>query len=214
MNRLETLFSTLHFQVQIYKNLRAREILQVINSYAFQTDHSNYDCFVCCILSHGENGGKLVSFEGSKFTLNEVTSPFRASVCPSLSAKPKVFLVQACRGEEYQTCGNFEADFNYEADFNCKEMNYSVPDFADFLIGYATVAGFRAHRHRLQGSVFIQTLCETIESFATRLDFLGIFTKVNEKISRMEFEGPPGTDWKTKQIPELKSTLTRRLFFT
>ncbi len=204
--RFEKLFKSLNYNVITLKNLNARGIFRQVNDMAFETDHSKMDCFVCCILAHGEAGGRLISSDGKPFTLSEITTSFSSSRCDTLSGKPKIFLIQACRGEEFQ------GGANYSVDAGCS-VSYSIPDQADFFVGYATVAGYKAHRHRTAGSVYIQTLCELLERHAAKADIHKLFTKVHERISKMEFEGPADSPWKVKQIPEVKHTLTKNFKF-
>ena len=52
---LEKLWSNLNFVVKVERNLKAHKIYDVVREFS-QKDHSNFDCFVCCLLSHGKNG--------------------------------------------------------------------------------------------------------------------------------------------------------------
>lgn len=68
-------------------------------------DHSAYDAFVLVILSHGKEDGVYGidgdTKKGSGFVLlDEITSLFDGTSCPSLSGKPKMFFIQACQGGE------------------------------------------------------------------------------------------------------------------
>lgn len=158
MTRLERLFKMLNFSVKIYKNLSAREILKTLTALAYDEDHSDFDAFVCCILAHGRSGGRLVGSDGDSFTMSEVTSPFTSRRCPSLAGKPKLFLVQACRGEELQL-GEYAADAyltdalpgephavdsrpqlqstRARTEEVTRNRRHIVPDMADFFIGCA-----------------------------------------------------------------------------
>ena len=154
MTRLERLFKALHFSVKLFKNLSAREILKTTTAIAYDQDHTDYDAFVCCILAHGRDGGRLVGSDGDSFSMSEMTSPFSARRCPSLAGKPKLFLVQACRGEELQL-GEYAADSYLTDALPCephvadrqaptrgptvqltRHHRHVVPDMADFFIGY------------------------------------------------------------------------------
>ena len=73
-------------------------------------DHSAYDAFVLVILSHGnENGvygldGNICKDDSKKsgfVSLDDITTLFNGTNCRSLSAKPKLFFIQACQGGEY-----------------------------------------------------------------------------------------------------------------
>jgi len=83
---------------------KIRELLQALS---FQ-NHSAYDAFVLVILSHGNKDG-VYGTNGARTNgepaedagfvlLDEITSFFDGSKCPSLGGKPKMFFIQACQG--------------------------------------------------------------------------------------------------------------------
>lgn len=55
-------------------------------------DHSDYSCFVCCVLSHGEYG--ILYARDGKYSTENLFTPFRGDACPSLVGKPKMFFIQ------------------------------------------------------------------------------------------------------------------------
>ena len=52
---LEGMFKALYFKVNIERNLGKEKILQVLDKVA-KGDHTAYDCFVLCLMSHGQEG--------------------------------------------------------------------------------------------------------------------------------------------------------------
>ena len=52
---LEMMFKALYFEVTIERNLGKEKILQVLDNVA-KSDHTAYDCFVLCLMSHGQEG--------------------------------------------------------------------------------------------------------------------------------------------------------------
>ena len=78
--------------------LFSQEMMDAIELEA-KSDHSNYDCFACAVLTHGGRGifygvdGETVSAKAFKNAVN-------GSNCKSLVGKPKLFIIQACRGGE------------------------------------------------------------------------------------------------------------------
>jgi len=64
-------------------------------------DHQRYSGFVCCILSHGAIGA-IYGTDGRTVLIKDLTVFFKASICPSLCGKPKMFFIQACQGTEKQ----------------------------------------------------------------------------------------------------------------
>jgi len=96
---LERLFGEkLDFKVEVYHDLSDAEICNELFARA-STDHSNFDCFVCFVLSHGVNGA-IYGANGKLVQIKQITSYFRPSSCHSLCGKPKLFFIQACQGTE------------------------------------------------------------------------------------------------------------------
>ncbi|XP_067892043.1 caspase-8-like isoform X2 [Heterodontus francisci] len=98
--RLERVFRWLTFQVIRFENLTAEEMREKMNCYR-EKDHTSHDCFICCILTHGERG-VMCGTDGEQIPIQEITSLFSASQCHSLRQKPKLFFIQACQGSKKQ----------------------------------------------------------------------------------------------------------------
>jgi len=56
-------------------------------------DHSDADCFVCVVLSHGEDG--VIYGTNGTLKLHSLIEMFKGDHCPSLAGKPKIFFIQA-----------------------------------------------------------------------------------------------------------------------
>ena len=90
---LYSLFCALKFETVVYKNQTSKQIINIFDYYATM-DHSNEDCIICAILTHGEEG--LIYSTDGKLMLKELTTKFRSK---SLRGIPKLFFFQACQGE-------------------------------------------------------------------------------------------------------------------
>lgn len=58
-----------------------------------KADHSDSDCLIVVVLSHGEEG-QLYS-KDYPYVPDTLWSPFSGENCPTLAGKPKIFLIQA-----------------------------------------------------------------------------------------------------------------------
>lgn len=58
-------------------------------------DHSENDCFVMCILTHGDDG--FLYSKNSSYRHDDIFSMFTAEKCKSLAGKPKLFFIQVGR---------------------------------------------------------------------------------------------------------------------
>nr|XP_058909430.1 caspase-8 isoform X2 [Kogia breviceps]XP_058909431.1 caspase-8 isoform X2 [Kogia breviceps] len=207
---LRKTFSELHFEIVHYKDYTAKKICEVLKSYQ-SMDHNNKDCFICCILSHGDKG-IIYGSDGQEAPIYELTSYFTGSKCPSLLGKPKIFFIQACQGDNYQRGIAVEADSEQKEAY--LEMDSSlqkkyIPDEADFLLGMATVNNCVSYRSTMEGSWYIQSLCQSLRERCPRgEDILAILTKVNFEVSNKDDKKNMG-----KQMPQPSFTLRKKLFF-
>lgn len=72
------------------------------------------------LLSHGEEG--IIFGTNGPLDLKKITSFFRGDCCRSLTGKPKLFIIQACRGTELD-CG-IETDSGVEDDMACHKSQW------------------------------------------------------------------------------------------
>jgi hypothetical protein len=89
------LFKDLHFEVQVHNDVNA-ETLELLFLTMHITDHTNYDAFVCCILTHGKLG-VIYTSDGKPVEILTLVDFFTDRKCPTLKGKPKMFFIQACQ---------------------------------------------------------------------------------------------------------------------
>ncbi|XP_070187683.1 uncharacterized protein [Littorina saxatilis] len=99
-DKLKKTFRKQGFTVLVRENYTDTQMTEIINKVAHK-DHSNYDCLVCFILTHGIRGA-VYGINWKHVPLMELISPFLAQKCPSLAGKPKLFFLQACQGNGTQ----------------------------------------------------------------------------------------------------------------
>ncbi|KAB1279310.1 Caspase-8 [Camelus dromedarius] len=207
---LSKTFSDLHFKVVEFKDSTAKDIFENLQQYQ-GLDHTDKDCFICCILSHGDKG-IVYGSDGQEASIYELTSYFTGSKCPSLLGKPKIFFIQACQGDKYQKGIAIETDSEQKEAY--LEMDSSlqkryIPDEADFLLGMATVNNCVSYRSTVEGTWYIQSLCQSLRERCPRgEDILTILTKVNFEVSNKDDKKNMG-----KQMPQPTFTLRKKLFF-
>ncbi|XP_053521082.1 caspase-8 [Artibeus jamaicensis] len=207
---LRATFSMLHFEIVQYKDFTAKKICEALEVYQSK-DHNNKDCFICCILSHGDKG-IIYGSDGQEAPIHELTSYFTSSKCPSLAGKPKIFFIQACQGDNYQRGIAVETDSEEKEDYLEMDLTLQkryIPDEADFLLGMATVNNCVSYRNPMEGTWYIQSLCQSLRERCPRGDdILTILTEVNFEVSNKDDKKNMG-----KQMPQPTFTLTKKLFF-
>ncbi|KAF6113011.1 caspase 8 [Phyllostomus discolor] len=207
---LRTTFSMLHFDIVQHNDFTAEKIYETLEGYQSK-DHNNKDCFICCILSHGDKG-IIYGSDGQEAPIHELTSFFTSSKCPSLAGKPKIFFIQACQGDNYQKGIAVETDSEEKEDYLEMDLTLQkryIPDEADFLLGMATVNNCVSYRSPMEGTWYIQSLCQSLKERCPRGDdILTILTEVNFEVSNKDDKKNMG-----KQMPQPTFTLTKKLFF-
>ncbi len=222
-------FRYLGFNVEAYHDLTKAQMCTLFADIQ-ERDHSKYDSFVCCILTHGGDNDNLISSDSQPVAFDELTQQLRAHNCPGLKGKPKMFFIQACRGStpclSVATDGgndNSAGRQNPEGsvlgkailrsfpEITQNEQNIkadgAIPDVADFFFGFATPAGHIAYRDSLHGSWYISELCRALCMYSNVLSLEAIMTKVCCNV---------GNDYHYlhfKQAPEKRSILRAQVFY-
>ncbi|XP_025088866.1 LOW QUALITY PROTEIN: caspase-10-like [Pomacea canaliculata] len=204
--KLMRTFGNLGFIVQPHDDVTDTGMLQVISQMALE-DHTSYDCFVCCILTHGLQG-ELYGVNGITVPIKDLTGPMRAQSCPTLSGKPKLFFLQACQGRDKQPG---YPDIQTDAPIATDSPQEIIPNEADFLLGYATVPGYVSYRSKTRGSWYITKLTELLSRHAYEHDILDILTLVNYEVGRGDAKMEDGM---FKQSPAPMYSLRKKLLFT
>ncbi|KAM9287033.1 caspase-10-like isoform 2-T2 [Morus bassanus] len=208
---LKRVFTWLGLDVRTYTDLTSQDITDLMQTWQHLEDHKDRDCFICCILSHGESGA-IYGKDEQLVSIRRIMSHFTAEQCPQLAEKPKLFFIQACQGKEIQRPVYVEADAR-TPDLSSTQQSIfpseSIPEEADFLLGMATIDGFVSFRHVEQGAWYIQALCSKLQLLVPRgEDILSILTEVNEDVGRRVDR--LGTK---KQMPQPAYTLRRKFIF-
>uniref|UniRef100_A0A4W5P3F9 Caspase-8 n=1 Tax=Hucho hucho TaxID=62062 RepID=A0A4W5P3F9_9TELE len=209
---LVSVFKWLGFETQTEPDCSREKILSLLAELR-NRDHSQMDCLVCCVLSHGLAGG-VYGVDGLEVSVRELTEPFSGLECSSLRDKPKLFFIQACQGNKDQKQVFIQSDGPGPSSTTTSSIctdavvhRDSIPTDADFLLGMATVPHFASFRDKRQGTWFIQSLCQNLINLVpSGYDLLSILTKVNDDVSRK-------TNGIKKQMPQPAYSLRKRVVF-
>ena len=176
-------------------------------------------------MSHGTENGKIAATDEDYF-VEELWENFVGDNCKTLTGKPKLFFIQACRGTMVdpgvifkpkqapseiklpQTGGD-------EVDAQLTDPVFVIPKLADLLVMYSTSGGHYSFRNLTNGSWFIQALCEELKTNSDK-DLMWILTAVNRRVAygnQSNMEKYPALD-AAKQMPNIVSMLTKIMYLT
>ncbi|XP_053328225.1 caspase-8-like isoform X2 [Spea bombifrons] len=200
---LRNVFKWLGLDVETHNEQSAENIHTCMKDFASR-DHSERDCFVCCIMTHGESG-MILGNDNVTIPINDIITYFIPDNCPTLCGKPKLFFIQACQGKKSQDSYPIQDD----ASVSPRKYVIKIPTDADLLIGMSTVDGYYSYRHVKYGTWYIQAVCKNLAEMVPRgEDILSILTKVNNDVSLKEDQ-----EGNRKQMPQPTYTLRKKLIF-
>ncbi|XP_064423931.1 caspase-9 [Latimeria chalumnae] len=228
--RLQKRFESFDFIVETCRNVTQKEMDEKLISMA-RKDHSQFDCFVLVILSHG-NESQHIQFPGAIYTTDGALTPvqqivnyFNGSQCQTLRGKPKLFFLQACGGGQKDTGFETSADCPETTDSDDGsslqtdatpvapepedevDASVSLPTPSDILVSYSTFPGYVSWRDRKVGSWYVEVLDKVFEKYGHDEDLLSLLVLVTDQVSQNSARGV------FKQIPGCFNFLRKRLFF-
>uniref|UniRef100_A0A3P8QB63 Caspase 9, apoptosis-related cysteine peptidase n=1 Tax=Astatotilapia calliptera TaxID=8154 RepID=A0A3P8QB63_ASTCA len=232
--KLERRFKTLNFVVEVRTNLRQKQIKHELLTLS-KKDHSQYDCCVVIMLSHGTEvnhnrfPGAVYGVDGQYVPVQHITNYLNGQHCPSLQGKPKLFFIQACGGGNERDMG-FEvspdevepSSGGMDDQTDAIPMSSSsdslsmsdepdarptLPTPSDILVSYSTFPGYVSWRETQSGSWYVQTLDCILEENAATVDLVTMLMMVNNEVSQNSAKGL------YKQMPGSFNFLRKLLYF-
>lgn len=74
-----------------------QDIKDILRQEVKKDFHRTADCFVLVIMTHGTSGS-IYGTDGKTVSIEEIKKQFNGENFPAMADKPKVLLIQACRG--------------------------------------------------------------------------------------------------------------------
>lgn len=203
---------TLGFEVLVMKDPTLKEIQNKLQEVSIM-DHSQNDCLVVAVMTHGQDKNKLFARDKS-YDVNLIWEYFLGEKCTSLIGKPKLFFVQACRGKKLDKGVLMALDVVDSIEIGKQKKTITIPTMADFLVMYSSYDDHYSFRNPTIGSWFIKALCTELNTHGSTQELLFILRRVTRRVSYEYTSSAHGDFDKKKQCPQIVSTLTKALYFT
>ena len=220
VSRVKTLFAALDFSVRTEQDLSKQQLLNELGNIALHQDHSAYDCFVLWLMSHGRSGEVFCS-DGNTIPIQTLNDLFID--CKTLSGKPKLFFIQACRGNEEDVGVKAFPDSDISSlnqanrSYESTKVDSVIPTHSDFLYAFSTVDEYVSYRNENEGSHYVRCFVEAFRKHVAHDHILDILTVVNNEVSKIDTQRPSSKNRnKTKsckQMPEVRHTLRKTVRF-
>ncbi|XP_041843824.1 caspase-2 isoform X4 [Melanotaenia boesemani] len=233
---LRKVFTELDYHVSVHKDLTAQGMRSCIENFCRRPEHRTVDSCVVCLLSHGVEGA-IYGTDGQLLQLDWVFEAFDNAHCPLLQNKPKMFFIQACRGDEMDcgveqidgpvrtlspSCEQRDAGREGQGDVDPRQRvdmgrpRIKLPQRSDMICGFASLKGQRictaAMRNTKRGSWFIQELNTALRLNARNTHLADILVQVNGRIKEREGYAPGTAHHRCKEMSEFTSSLCKDLY--
>lgn len=219
---IKSAFKQLGFTVLTHWDLRKEDFLKVLKEES-QSDHSDRDCLVVVLMSHGgidASKDEFIWTFDKQVKTSELWKNFTPEKCPTLAGKPKMFFLQACRGENVDKGVRLQRPMGMrvQTDSLPVERDYAIPLHADMLMMWASYIGtfaFKSSNNGMNGSVFLHFLAKVLQEDGDQQDLSTMLLRVTREVAVSYESYVPGNYHldMNKQIPYTVSTLMRKVFF-
>jgi len=158
VDNLKRTLKYLEFDFKLCDNFKAEEIEQEIQRQASKIDHSQSDCFLCVVMSHGNDKDMFYSSDNKEISFEDIMAPIKS--CQTLKNKPKLFFFQACRGKFDMRCEPYN--------FNPTKARVAKIDYeSDLLFYHSTFHDCKSWAKLIdnepkEGTIFIKALCSVL----------------------------------------------------
>uniref|UniRef100_A0A8C3JIG8 Caspase-1 n=1 Tax=Calidris pygmaea TaxID=425635 RepID=A0A8C3JIG8_9CHAR len=209
------LLEGLGYVVDIHCNLTSQGMALVMKDFANRKEHCTSDSTFLVFMSHGVRAG-LCGIESRDETtdilsLDTIYETFNNKNCRALLGKPKVVIIQSCRGGKVGSVWMSDSKdpavpTPIEADSTPAGLEddamFEVHLESDFATLHSSTPDTASWRHPKKGSVFIQRLIEQFRNHACNSDLQEIFRKIQYSFERFP-----------RQLPsQERSTMLRKFY--
>ncbi|XP_008538027.1 caspase-14 isoform X2 [Equus przewalskii] len=205
LDALERMFQQLGFESTMKRDPTAQQFQEELEKFqqAMDAREDLVSCAFVVLMAHGVEG-RLKGEDEQMVELESLFEVLNNKNCQALKARPKVYIVQACRGEQRDPGETVGSD---DIMMITKDSPETIPTYTDTLHIYSTVEGYIAYRHDKEGSCFIQTLVDVFTE--RRGPILELLTEVTRRMAEAELV----QEGRTRKVnPEIQSTLRKRLY--
>nr|XP_055053283.1 caspase-23 isoform X1 [Misgurnus anguillicaudatus] len=196
---MERLLKALGYTVFTLTNLTAQGMTDAVQDFAKREEHVQSDSCFLVFMSHGnEKGISGISTEDRKediFSTDEIFKALNTPNCAGLRDKPKIILIQACRGGE-DGC----VEVTDSIPLNSKRTEHREKDFCCLRSCTPDTVSYRSKEN---GSHFIQDIVEIFNQHSHQEHIEELFRKVLKKFKEKHPDQMPCKD---------RTTLSKRFY--
>ncbi|KAM6933278.1 caspase a-like [Xenentodon cancila] len=211
---MKKMLTNLGYEVVTYTNLTGQAINEAFTKFAQHPKLKMTDSVIVVIMSHGRLGSVLgVNWYPSdknsdEFPINSIYTHLGSENCPALIDKPKIIIIQACRGERDGSV--FVSDSVHQP---ATEVGWeddairNVHKEKDFISLLSCTPDTVSYRHPVSGSLLIQYFIDQCDTSGNQDHIQELFRKV-----MLRFESFKSED-KRQMATIDRTTLIKHFYF-
>ncbi|NXS98578.1 CASP1 protein, partial [Jacana jacana] len=197
------LLEGLGYEVDIHRNLTSQGMASVMKDFADRKEHCTSDSTFLVFMSHGVRAGLCgIKSRGETtdiLSLDTIYETFNNKSCRELLGKPKVVIIQSCRGGKGGSVLISDSkDPAVPAPTAADSIAAGLEDDAvfevhlesDFATLHSSTPDTLSWRNPVTGSLFIQCLIEQFRNHAWNSDLQEIFRKVQYSFGKFPRQLP------------------------
>ncbi|XP_052076503.1 caspase-3-like [Mytilus californianus] len=187
VGNLCTFFTKLKYDIDCRVDMTTEELrtcLEDVRHNYLSRNSSKYHCFICVIMSHGSKKG--IETTDGFIEIDEIVDYFKNDKMKKFVGKPKMFIFQACRGEDIKQIQNNQASHRMVQHDSGSRL-VKLPKEADILKIYATTPGNLCYRttgsKSWNGSWLIHAFLDMAKKMHSKHHIDEIMTAVKHQLS-------------------------------
>uniref|UniRef100_A0A3P9DNF6 Caspase family p20 domain-containing protein n=1 Tax=Maylandia zebra TaxID=106582 RepID=A0A3P9DNF6_9CICH len=203
------LFKHLKYEVDLHNDLTAEKIDQTLSNFSRHPKLAKTDSVFVVLMSHGDVG-TISGTDKLDFKIDKIYEHLNAKNCRELIDKPKVIIIQACRGanEGVDTIDGSRQSMERENIGSPSKNIAKGPKIhveKDFIGFYSSTPNTVSYRNQKSGSKFIHHICDVFQALCCQDHIEELLKKVMQ-----HFEESPSEH---KQMPTIeRNTLTKYFY--
>lgn len=220
--RFKEIFQQMGFQVDLKRNITSEKM----RNYLKQTSACctrKHDAVIVILLSHGTESG-IYGTDGLEVDMNDILNYFDNRICSPMRGKPKVFIIQSCRGQMTDYGVKDTQFFSQPAsqltqtqiniDQSPKLLRWSqidqthTPTRTDMILCFSCHIGYVSTRNEEEGSLLGAVLADHLEKQSHNKHLIEILNMVSRDVKkRKSYDG-------NKQVLEITTIgFDKNLYF-
>ncbi|XP_062328599.1 caspase a-like isoform X2 [Osmerus eperlanus] len=187
---MEVLLRGLGYQVVKLRNLSGQQMDDAVRKFSQRMEHTTADSTFVVIMSHGKLGQILGvnhdedAGQPDVFPVDNIFTHLNTKHCKDLRNKPKVIIIQACRGEKEGSV--MVSDTVPVSGHDLEEDSIKEHKEKDFISILSSTPDTVSFRHKEKGSLMIQYIVETFNTYACDKHISELFTRVMRRFEAKE----------------------------